>query len=264
MMKSILTIYYKISFSEEPLKTQSKKLIGWIVIVAFLVIVSYLPLFASEAVLDAFAREDSIFETLSPIYLFICSVLLSIAWWREKNPIAPHRFHWVFRLSLFAFAMVFFVAAAEEVSWGQRIFGIETPNLIKDVNVQKEITLHNLILFQGEDAILPVSFDQLSAVFSLMFGFGLPFGNWILKRFNLGLDKLVPIMPLMVGWLMPLNYALQKFLMNLFRNFPDFYLHPEMHFSQPIYEIREHNYAFALMVCVVFYFSLNFSRDTKQ
>ncbi|MEN9564262.1 MAG: hypothetical protein RIR73_2506, partial [Chloroflexota bacterium] len=239
------------SFIEELMKIKFKKLTGWIVAVAFLVVFAYSPLFTSEAVLDAFAREDSIFETLSPIYLFVCCVLLGIAWWREKKNIASYRFHWVFRLSLLAFAMVFFVAAAEEVSWGQRIFGIETPNLIKDVNVQKEITLHNLILFQGEDAILPVSFDQLSAVFSLMFGFGLPIGNWILKRFKLGVETLMPIMPLMVGWLMPLNYALQKFLMQLFRSYPQYYLHPEMHFSQPIYEIREHNYAFALMVCVV-------------
>lgn len=243
------------------MKIESKKLIGWIVAVALFVIVAYAPVFSPDIILDAFAREDAIFETLSPIYLFVCSVLLGIVWWREKNPIAPHRFHWVFRLSLLAFTILFFVAAAEEVSWGQRFFGLETPNLIKNVNVQKEITLHNLILFQGEDAILPISFDQLSAVFSLVFGFVLPLGNWILKRFKLGLDAFLPIMPLMVGWLMPLNYALQKFLMRLFRSFPEFYLHPEMHYSQPIYEIREHNYAFALMVCVVFYFILNYSKD---
>lgn len=244
------------------MQTQWKKYIGWIVASALFILVAYTPLFTPDFIMDAFAREDAIFETLSPLYLFTCSVLFGIAWWRAKTPVAPHRFTWFFRLSLLGLAAVFFVAAAEEVSWGQRIFGIETPNLIKDVNVQKELTLHNLILFQGEDPVLPLNFDQLSAGFSLFFGFVLPFGNWFLKRFKLGLDALIPITPLAVGWLMPLNYALQKSFMHLFRNFPQFYLHPEMHFSQPIYEIREHNYAFALMVCVIFYFILNFS--TKQ
>jgi hypothetical protein len=33
----------------------------------------------------------------------------------------------------------------EEISWGQRIFGIETPNSFKDLNYQGETTVHNLI-----------------------------------------------------------------------------------------------------------------------
>jgi len=246
------------------MQTQLKKHTGWIVAAAFFIIVAYMPLFAPDFIIDAFAREDTIFETLSPLYLFTCAALFGIAWLRAKAPIAPYRFYWFFRLSLLGFAAVFFVAAAEEVSWGQRIFGVETPNLIKDVNVQKEITLHNLILFQGEDAILPLNFDQLSAGFSLFFGFLLPLGNWFLKRFKFGLDALLPIVPLTVGLLMPLNYVMQKSFMHLFRNFPNLYLHPEMPFSQPIYEIREHNYAFALMVCVIFYFVLNFSKNRNN
>lgn len=241
------------------MQTQWKKYIGWIVAAALFMLVAYMPLFAPDFIIDAFAREDAIFETLSPLYLFTCSALFGIAWWRAKTPVAPHRFYWFFRLTLLGLAGVFFVAAAEEVSWGQRIFGIETPNLIKEVNVQKELTLHNLILFQGEDAILPFSFGQLALAFSVFFGFVLPLGNWFLKRFNLGLDALIPVMPLFAGWLMPLNYVVQKSFMHLFRNFPQFYLHPEMPFGQPIYEIREHNFAFALMISVIFYFILNFS-----
>jgi len=40
--------------------------------------------------------------------------------------------------------LFFFLCAGEEISWGQRLFDIETPQLLKEVNVQNEITLHNI------------------------------------------------------------------------------------------------------------------------
>ena len=39
-------------------------------------------------------------------------------------------------------AMVF--AAGEEISWGQRIFGFATPDLLMTLNEQKEFTVHNI------------------------------------------------------------------------------------------------------------------------
>ena len=38
--------------------------------------------------------------------------------------------------------------AIEEISWGQRIFGFENPEFMKAHNVQQEINIHNLDLFQ--------------------------------------------------------------------------------------------------------------------
>jgi hypothetical protein len=35
----------------------------------------------------------------------------------------------------------------EEISWGQRIFGIDTPGLFRKHNYQNEITLHNINAF---------------------------------------------------------------------------------------------------------------------
>jgi len=45
---------------------------------------------------------------------------------------------------IFSIAAVSFVLVAlEEISWGQRIFGFETPDSLKDVNTQAEINIHN-------------------------------------------------------------------------------------------------------------------------
>jgi hypothetical protein len=42
----------------------------------------------------------------------------------------------------FAFANLFI--AGEEIAWGQRIFNIETPDTLKEINAQGEITVHNI------------------------------------------------------------------------------------------------------------------------
>ncbi|MGR3248773.1 MAG: hypothetical protein ACU0HS_09300 [Paracoccus sp. (in: a-proteobacteria)] len=52
-------------------------------------------------------------------------------------------------LLLLALACIF--VAGEEISWGQRIFGIDTPELLRSVNRQGEITLHNIGPLQGAD-----------------------------------------------------------------------------------------------------------------
>ncbi|MBW7955363.1 hypothetical protein H3C66_01380 [Patescibacteria group bacterium] len=49
---------------------------------------------------------------------------------------------------LFLAVCCFFVAG-EEISWGQRVFSLQSPEYFLEENVQKEITLHNLEPFQN-------------------------------------------------------------------------------------------------------------------
>lgn len=49
------------------------------------------------------------------------------------------------RAILLALAAALFVwAAGEEISWGQRLFGIETPPSLLEINAQGELNLHNI------------------------------------------------------------------------------------------------------------------------
>ncbi|HSP31253.1 MAG TPA: hypothetical protein VLO13_04475 [Halomonas sp.] len=48
------------------------------------------------------------------------------------------------RLFMFSMAFLSLLIAGEEISWGQRIFGVDTPELLRNVNHQGEITLHNI------------------------------------------------------------------------------------------------------------------------
>jgi len=54
----------------------------------------------------------------------------------------------IIRNTFFLFLVLAILVMFEEISWGQRLLGIETPACISKVNVQNQITLHNLIGFQ--------------------------------------------------------------------------------------------------------------------
>lgn len=48
------------------------------------------------------------------------------------------------RAPLLVLALLFFAAFGEEVSWGQHLFGFETPDTFERHNIQRELNLHNL------------------------------------------------------------------------------------------------------------------------
>ena len=217
---------------------------------------TYLPMFAKEEILNAFAREDKIYESLSPLYLFIVSILFFTAFYRSPIKLSLKDPAWLKRISFLGFALLFLLATFEEISWGQRIFGIETPNLIKDVNVQKELTIHNLEFFQGDDAALPLDFDQLSALFALTIGFIIPLACMLIKPLRDFLSTKFPILPLQYGFLYPANYIIQKAIVRLLPRFPDLYHHTQMKIPQGVHEIREHGYALLLLISVAFYLIL--------
>ncbi len=47
-----------------------------------------------------------------------------------------------------AMALAAFVVAGEEISWGQRLLGIVTPQALEEINEQGETTLHNVGIVQ--------------------------------------------------------------------------------------------------------------------
>ena len=53
---------------------------------------------------------------------------------------------WLFVVGCILLGIVLFFGAGEEISWGQRIFGIESSDYFKEKNTQGETNLHNLVL----------------------------------------------------------------------------------------------------------------------
>ena len=209
---------------------------------------TFLPLFADEQTLDKFAREDGVFEDLTALYLFGTGVIFAAALYFFRS--AP----WLLRLCYLGLALLFFFGAGEEISWGERIFDWDDHNLIKGVNVQEELTIHNLKYFQGEESVLPVSVAQIFTVFVFLFAVIIPVACRLSPRLQQFLAPRFPILPWQFGSLVVLTYLLQKGMSNLLPMFPELYRHPTMPIPQGIHEIREHGYTFALLLSALFFF----------
>jgi hypothetical protein len=79
------------------------------------------------------------------------AVRLAVALVRRRGEKLAAAFYLLFALGMFFIGM-------EEISWGQQIFGWETPADWGQANAQNETTLHNLGPFQGKNDILRFGF----------------------------------------------------------------------------------------------------------
>lgn len=136
--------------------------------------------------------EDGLFESATAIILLLCALLLlsSIgrAWRLDRR----------LGVAVGFLALLCFVLLMEEISWGQRIFGFETPEEIEAMNAQQEINLHNMF----------VGFNQLiRLVISLVIATVL-LGRvrWIGWLRPIGLERLMPP-PAAVYFILFLIYA---------------------------------------------------------
>lgn len=89
-------------------------------------------------------REDTFVEWMTFFAYFVASIFTFLTWRIVRQLDLPRKLkrYWVF---LFIIATIgLFVIAKEEISWGQRIFGIETPEALVEINQQDETTIHNI------------------------------------------------------------------------------------------------------------------------
>ncbi|MCJ8167633.1 hypothetical protein MKJ04_22510 [Pontibacter sp. E15-1] len=103
------------------------------------------------------SKENHPAELLTFVFLIFGSVIGGYLAWYLKS---KHEKVAIWALYT-GYAIALFVIAMEEISWGQQLLGFETPDAFKEMNEQKEVTLHNLEGIQGN-----------SEYFHLIFGLG--------------------------------------------------------------------------------------------
>ncbi len=88
-------------------------------------------------------------------------------------------------MTALVFSLLLLLLFAEEISWGQRILNIKTPEMIAEVNFQREINLYNLKGIQSKNNALSYAlFGILVAYLSIfpLFIYSFPFTEKIVKK----------------------------------------------------------------------------------
>ncbi len=142
--------------------------------------------FFNSAKLGDFTKEDGILEYSTAIFLFLAAIVSFIRFFkniRNKNILKA------ITALFFVVALVF--VSGEEISWGQRIFGIDSSEFFKDNNTQGEMNLHNLrilgvklnLLIFGKIlsfflafyfVVLPFLYNRIAIIKKLTSSFGVP------------------------------------------------------------------------------------------
>jgi len=125
-----------------------KKLIGRVIRIFFLygVFAGFLFLYWGMYIFDPgqhetyFQGEDRIVEWLTFTFFLSASIVYFLTL-KYRSAMSRKAVYYFILMGLFLF-----VCTGEEISWGQRIFGFETPGVISVINEQKEFNLHNLEL----------------------------------------------------------------------------------------------------------------------
>ena len=107
-------------------------------------------------------REDHVLEYLQVILYFISSILtlyISVAFLKSRR----YSFGIIYLILFFILMFWFF----EEMNWGQRIFNIPNSEYFETHNAQKEISIHNLNIFQDflDEAYMIIGFYGAFACF---------------------------------------------------------------------------------------------------
>ena len=138
-------------------------------------------------------NEDSYVEHFTAIFFFLAGLLLVIVISTERR-IFPRC---IYVLGFVAFMFI----AGEEISWGQRIFDFETPDIVMETNRQNEFTLHNIKI---EDYYLNKIFSRIYIYGTLVFCMIICAAFFCNKNVFMGIP--FPSIPLMLSLLVMLSH----------------------------------------------------------
>jgi len=161
--------------------------------------------------LQKIAKEDGPIENLSAVFFGLSSICFIVVACRSDFLKRKDGLKYLMTIS---WALLMFVFMGEEISWGQRIFNIATPEILEEVNKQNEITIHNI---EFVDSFLGGKYRYLSI---MMFITGLLLPIYALTQYGKKLiQKLAfPVSPLCYAPLFLGAYAYGKYYHSIMGN----------------------------------------------
>jgi hypothetical protein len=186
----------------------------YIVIISAVLLASYSVYFFLDInTVSKLGMEDNLFEWVTALSFLAASFICLMAFLSARN-------FWFFILFI-----LFFTGFGEEISWAQRIINFKTPASIAAVNVQEEVTIHNLVLFNRSDfagnvkhglsRLLEINF--LFKLFTVIYGIIVPLAVYYLTYFSkLAKTIRLPIPPLSLGIFFLVNWLSFRLILQLF------------------------------------------------
>lgn len=171
---------------------------GILILTAIVVVVGFVVFFRDPALFEQYTYEDGLVEWLTVLGLLLGA---AICVYRFVKLLGKRR--WIFLAITLLLGLMLFVVAGEEVSWGQRIFGIKSSAFFQQNNLQQETNFHNLV-------VNGVKINKLIFTFGLIAALGafllvLPY----LYRRHAGIKAWADSW----GILIPRNYQIAAFLL---------------------------------------------------
>ncbi len=111
-------------------------IVGMVSVIAFIYFLQTLSGWEHLAVLY---EEDRLFESMTALFLLLSSAILMAALLFARKGVLVYAKIWILILAGFTFFV-----GMEEISWGQRLFGWDTPGFWKSANYQEETNFHNI------------------------------------------------------------------------------------------------------------------------
>jgi len=190
--------------------------------------------------------EDHYFELVGAFSFLVTSLLFFYGFILARKTLDKTWVSLVKQLVYLGLAVLFFFGAGEEISWGQRILGFETPETLSEVNRQEEFNLHNLSAWEDSDFLDP---DRLFDMFWFLFAVFIPAVALVVPSFRRFAGQFIPVVFWGIGLLFLYNYLWAKLAKVLFKAA---YAFERISFTQAIQEIKESNYAIIFILVGLF------------
>lgn len=227
---------------------EARFLKNYIIAIVLLILISYSIYFfcSDEVIMDLAWDENGVVESATAIFFIAASVVFFMCFRSTKN------------LLLLGMAFLMFVAAGEELSWGQHIFNFATPAALDKVNVQHEFNFHNLEFFNGvyKGGKIKSWYQRLFDInilfrlFCVGFGILIPmFFYYVKKHIKVPAKIQMPVMPVTIGVFFFINwavfYSLKYYILPRGKSF-DYYSTPA--------EIFEMIAAFTFFIAALYFY----------
>ncbi len=223
-----------------------KKLIPGFVGLILIIVSNILILTQDSSKALTMVKEDGLIEYLEAILYLLSAIILFYLFVKSKSNKRIYFLKTKYNYFYLFFGIFLFLCFGEEISWGQRILNIRSPDFFLEHNAQEETNIHNLFIWETYDENGNpmkglrhfISYYALYSYVWFLFFFLVPLVSYLSKKMrNIFNSIKLPVIPLFTGALFVLNYIVVGYIEKI--NIIEYRI---------VGEVKEFNFAFLFFI----------------